>query len=248
MDALRCYDINVYDYKDIELKEAILYQESDLIEEDYIELFLNKDNKNDMLSYGEDGIIVNVKALSIKKLYNKYGKIGLFSYNLREHIKQKSVDDGIDYTIKNEKDNFWFYNNGITIGCNDFRKDGNRIKLYNFSIINGAQTTTIIGKSDLINDKYDFAIVCKIVRAKNTFDKDSVFISKISEASNSQKPIQQRDLKYNTHEQKVLQIKSEKNGQYSLAIEIKRGVRPKNYKKVEKWQRVTNEYIGQLII
>ena len=64
----------------------------------------------------------------------KYGKTGLFSYNLREFISQKSVDDGIKQTIKQEKDKFWFYNNGITIGCRDFNKDGNVIKLYDFSI------------------------------------------------------------------------------------------------------------------
>ena len=70
---------------------------------------------------------------------------------------------------------------------------------------------------------------------------------KISEASNSQKPIKARDLKANAREQKMLQTKCAEN-KNALAIEIKRGVKPKNYYKVEKWQRVTNEYIGQLIL
>jgi hypothetical protein len=69
---------------------------------------------------------------------------------LREHIVQKSVDDAIDDTIKKERENFWYYNNGITIGCNDYRIDGYKLKLYDFSIINGAQTTTKIGKSNLV--------------------------------------------------------------------------------------------------
>lgn len=34
---------------------------------------------------------------------------------------------------------------------------------------------------------------------------------------------------------------------YPLAIEIKRGVKAPNYRKVDKWQHVTNDYIGQLI-
>ena len=246
-EILSNYDISAYDNKDIQLKEAVLFQDSDLIEEDSIELSLNKENINNILSYGENGIIVNVKASSLKRLFDKWGNNGLFSYNLREHITQKSVDNGIDNTIKNERDKFWFYNNGITIGCNDFAKDGNRIRLYDFSIINGAQTTTKIGKSKLINDKNDFALVCKIVRAKNSFEVDKDFISKISEASNSQKPIRQRDLKSNAVEQKLLQSKCAANGKHSLAIEIKRGVRAKNYRKVNKWQRVTNEYVGQLI-
>ena len=246
-EKINNFIIKVYGKREIQVQETILYQNSDLISEDSIDIYLNKENTNNMLSYGEEGIIVNVKASSIKNLYLKYKESGLFSYNLREYITQKSVDDGIDDTIKKEKDNFWFYNNGITIGCNDFRKDGNKIKLYDFSIINGAQTTTKIGKSKYVNNKNDFAVVCKIVRAKNSVEEDKDFISKISEASNSQKPIKQRDLKSNAIEQKILQKECANNGKYSLAVEIKRGIKPQNYKKVEKWQRVTNEYIGQLL-
>lgn len=238
--------IQVYDDDDYKNREAVLYQDSDLISYDSLELYINPDKKNYMLQYGEDGIIVNIKATSLKKLFDKYRDKGLFSYNLREHIIQKSVDEGIDNTIKNEREKFWYYNNGITIGCNDFKKDGNRIKLYGFSIINGAQTTTRISKSKYLNDGSDFALVCKIVRAHKSFKNDVEFISKISEASNSQKPIKPRDLKSNTNEQRRLQVDAAKNI-YPLSIEIKRGVKPKNYKKVEKWQRVTNEYIGQLI-
>jgi hypothetical protein len=199
--------------------------------------------------YNENGIIVNIMASSLKDLYIKHASKGLFSFNLREHISQKNVDTAIDETIKNDKDNFWFYNNGITIGCGDFTVDGNKIKLYDFSIINGAQTTTIIGKSKLVNKRYDFPLVCKIVKADNSLMNEMDFISKISEASNSQKPIKFRDLKSNSIEQKILQTKSSKNGNYSLAIEIKRGVKPKNYNSVrENWKRVSNEYIGQLIL
>ena len=247
MDICNDFTISVYDCNFIEEKKSLSYSDSDLVEEDSVALFLNEENQHNMLAYGEGGIIVNIKATSLNKLYQKYGVGSLFSYNLREHINQKNVDDAIDATIKSEPDKFWYYNNGITIGCGDFRKDGNRIKLYDFSIINGAQTTTKIGKSKLVSEKNDFAIVCKIVRAQASSDEEERFITKISEASNSQKPIKQRDLKANAKEQKILQANCAKNGKHSLAVEIKRGVKPKNHNKVEKWQRVTNEYIGQLI-
>ncbi len=247
-ENLSSYKITVYDGNDINIQSAILNTGSELIPDGKIEIKLSGNGQNDMLAYGENGIIVNVMASSIKKLYEKYGKTGLFSYNLREYISQKTVDDGIDNTIKEEPDNFWYYNNGITIGCQDFMKDGNTIKLYGFSIINGAQTTTKIGKSKIINEKNDFALVCKIVKSEREDDDlDQDFIGKISEASNSQKPVKQRDLKANAKEQKILQNNSVENGKYQLAIEIKRGVRPINYKKVDKWKRVTNEYLGQLI-
>ena len=242
-DFLSNYTIEIYDAKDIEFKKLTALQDKEFINQDSIEL---AETRN-VLKYGENGIIVNIKASSLKKLYTKNSKNGLFSYNLREHITQKNVDTGIERTIKTDKDNFWFYNNGITIGCEDFNIDGYMLKLYNFSIINGAQTTTKIGESKLINKEYDFDVVCKVVKAKRSLNQESDFIMKISEASNSQKPIKARDLKANAREQKMLQLKCAEN-KYPLAIEIKRGVKPKNYLKVEKWQRITNEYIGQLIL
>lgn len=242
------FEISIYDIDDINKKEVLLYQDADLVEEDSVKIFLNSNNKNDILSYGENGIIVNVKATSIKSLYEKYSDGGLFSYNLREHISQKNVDEAIESTIKNDKENFWFYNNGITIGCGDFHRDGDKIKLYDFSIINGAQTTTKLGKSKLIDGRHDFPLVCKIVKSDINKKENRDFIGKISEASNSQKPIKFRDLKSNDFHQKKLEAGSG-NNKYPLAIEIKRGVKPKKYNKVrEKWQRVTNEYIGQLIL
>lgn len=242
-EFLSNYNVEVFDKNDIEYKKIVILQEKEFISEDSIEL---AETKN-VLKYKDNGIIVNIKASSLKKLYNKHSNDGLFSYNLREHISQKNVDNAIEKTIKNEKDSFWFYNNGITIGCEDFYIDGYILKLYNFSIINGAQTTTKIGESNLIDKSYDFDLVCKVVKAKSKLNQESDFIMKISEASNSQKPIKARDLKANAKEQKILQIKCSEN-KYPLAIEIKRGVRPNNYTKVEKWQRVTNEYIGQLIL
>lgn len=242
-DFLCNYNVEIYDAKDIEFKVMTISSDKEFIKQDSIKL----SGAKNVLKYGENGIIVNIKASSLKRLYAKHYNDGLFSYNLREYISQKNVDDGIENTIKREKDNFWFYNNGITIGCEDFDIDGYVLKLYNFSIINGAQTTTKIGESKLIDNEYDFDIVCKVVKANDGLNDESGFIMKISEASNSQKPIKARDLKANAREQKILQNKCAEN-KNSLAIEIKRGVKPKNYYKVEKWQRVTNEYVGQLIL
>ena len=242
-EKLRDYTITIYDTEEIYNKIINIQQGNDFIEEDNIEL----EGTNNILKYQDNGIIVNIKASSLKRLYIKHSGDGLFSYNLREHISQKNVDTGIENTIKNEKEKFWFYNNGITIGCSDYSIDGYKIKLYNFSIINGAQTTTKIGESKVIDKNNDFSLVCKIVKAESNLRSESDFIMKISEASNSQKPIRPRDLKANSLEQKKLQITS-MNNKYPLAVEIKRGVRPSNYTKVDSWQRVTNEYVGQLIL
>lgn len=242
-DEFSSFNLSIYDSEEI---EKLTYT-NEKIEEDSIKISLTE--KNNFLSYGENGLIVNAKASSIKRLYEKYRQNGLFNYNIREHITQKNVDDAIESTIKKEKDLFWFLNNGITIGCDDFDIDGYKIRLYGFSIINGAQTTTKIGESKIINEDNDFDVVCKIVRSDSSLDADKKqqFIFRISEASNSQKPIKPRDLKSNTREQIKLQRDCANNGRYCLAVSIKRGVQPLNNNKVSKEFRVSNEYIGQLI-
>ena len=235
----------IYDRNEIEAKSVDINY--DLIQYGDLNLYLNADKKNNVLSYGENGAIVNIMASSLKRLYVKDVKNGLFNYNLREHINQKNVDEGIDETIKKEREKFWYFNNGITIGCKDFKIDGSKLKLYDFSIINGAQTTTKIGKSKIIDEEHDFSVVCKIVKASKLDSADSDFINQIAEKSNSQKPIKFRDLKSNAKEQRILQ-KNSANNKYPLSIEIKRGVIPDNSKKVDKWQRITNEYLGQLVL
>jgi len=239
------YNFAIYDIDDIDVKFRDLQQERDSVKEDTLLLT----NSGSILEYNEgSGFIANIKASSLKRLFQKHERRGLFSYNLREHITNKNVDDGINDTINKDKENFWFYNNGITIACSECVPDGNRIRLYNLSIINGAQTTTKIGQAHSLSVEKDFDLVCKIVVAKKGSLPDNVdFISRISQASNSQKPIIPRDLKANAKEQRNMQYNAERN-KLPLAIEIKRGLRASNYSRVEKWQRIKNDEIGQIIL
>lgn len=208
---------------------------------------LKLDKTNNVLKYEDtyEGIICNVKASSIKELFNKEKNRGLFIYNLREHVPSALVDNAIDKTINKEANKFWFYNNGITLACENYRLDGYEIKLENFSIINGAQTTTRIGNSNQINASKDFLVVAKIIKIEGS-NKDE-FMAQISEASNSQKPIKFNDLKSNRREQKELQTRAMENKPRDLAIKIKRGVLPSNYKKVDQvWKKIDNVKLAQL--
>lgn len=198
------------------------------------------------------GYIFRISANSLKSLYEESKRKGLFGYNLREHFDYSpiKVDEQIKETIKSDKKNFWFYNNGITIGCSKCDIYDNSIELYSFSIINGAQTTFVIGENKKICKNYDFDIVCKVVVAKNSLR--SKFIHKISEASNSQKPIIQRDLKANSEEQRKLYNKFLNNGDYSLYIEIKRNneqkIPNKFNNKDNKWKKIKNDKLAQIIL
>ncbi len=244
------YQIVIYSSEDIERRSVEPSGEQEYVSSAWINIDKPKNGLEYKYEKGavvNQGVIVNISANSLKEIYIKHHEGGLFNLNLREHITQKNVDEAIEKSISSSPLDFWFMNNGITIACEDYIESGSRIMLTNFSIINGAQTTTNIGKSGIISRSNDFYLVAKIVKSNDKMSKSLDFLEKISEASNSQKPIRPQDLKANKPEQKKLQNLAEHNHR-PLSIRIKRGVKPKNFNKVENWQRVDNIYVGQLIL
>lgn len=160
------------------------------------------DRKDNYLTYGDDAIIVNASAFSIKELYTTHGT-NLLSLNLRYHISGGKIDKEIRETINHAPASFWLKNNGITIICDDFRIDGTIVHLRNFSIVNGGQTTYVLSKSNNLLAAHDFWLSCKIVKTAGiTENERNVFSLEIAKATNSQKPIQPADLKANAPEQR----------------------------------------------
>lgn len=185
------------------------------------------------------GIMCNVLSTSIVQLYNKHAGKGLFDLNIRRYIKNKLVDLGIKRTLDKDRENFWFLNNGIIIACQNFKPDGDTIKLYDFSIVNGGQTTKLLSEYKGSNTK-EFYIPCKIVSTKDE-RASATFFTQIAEATNSQKPIYPRDLKSNAPEMRTLKNLLDIE---NVFLEIKRGTKPhKTYKYI-----IKNDELAQLIL
>lgn len=205
------------------------------------------DKPNGYVLYGdEQSLITNIKASSLKENYDKFKHAGLFALNLRFYIADKKVDPEIENTIKNDPDKFWYYNNGIIIVCDDYKIDGDVMELKNFSIVNGGQTTRMIGE---IQFTKDFSIFCKVI--KNTNVKDSPeyaeFIGNVAQASNNQKPIKSEDLIANRKEQRLLKARLAGAGVF---VSIKRGDAAAANLKTnypETWSRTKNTEIAQLL-
>jgi len=194
-------EIDIFFAVDVEddIKESLLRKPS--VEYGKIQI----DEANNYLAYGDDAVIVNASAFSIKDLYDEHN-ITLLSRNLRYHIKGKAagidIDNAIKNTIKNESSSFWLKNNGITIICDDFEIDGRVVKLRNFSIVNGGQTTYQLHRSEYIDKQHFFWLPCKIIKTVGkTVEEKNTFSLAIAQAANSQKPIQPADLKANAPEQ-----------------------------------------------
>ena len=227
-------------YTEDEIEKAIQRSLESLATVEYEKIQL--DRSNNILRYeskDSEGIMCNVLSTSIISLYNKYAGAGLFDLNIRRYIKNPLVDTGIKKTLDGDRENFWFLNNGIIIACEDYEVDGNTVKLSNFSIVNGGQTTTLIGNYKGTNTR-EFYIPCKIVATKDNA-RAADFFTKIAEATNSQKPIYARDLKSNAPEMVQLYnwLKTEK-----IYLEIKRGFKPA----FKPNHQIKNDELGQLIL
>lgn len=162
---------------------------------------LRIDETDNFLQYGDIAAIVNVSAFSIKQLYAMHN-INLLSRNLRYHIAGRDIDKAIAETINNAPESFWLKNNGITIICDDFDIDGREVKLQNFSIVNGGQTTYMLHKNPNIDEYHDLYLPCKLIKTTGeNEDEKNLFSLEIAKATNTQKPIKPVDLKANSPEQ-----------------------------------------------
>lgn len=234
------YDIQLYFSEDIvdEIKESESRRAT--VESGKIEI----DLANNALYYNDDAVIVNVSAFSIKELYAMHST-NLLSRNLRYFIKKQDIDSSIKETISKSPETFWFKNNGITIICDAFDVDGKQVKLVNFSIVNGGQTTTLLHKSKEINKDNDFYLPCKIIRTKGeTEDAKNLFSLEIAKATNSQKAIKQIDLKSNAPEQVRFEKEMRNIG---IFYQTKRGeIIPKDYR--EDYKNTDLVEVGKLCL
>lgn len=200
-------------------------------------------NLNQNLYHGEEqSLVTSISAKSLKDLYLKYATKGLFSSNLRYYVKSAKIDSNIKNSIINEPDKFWYFNNGLIITCSNYLIDNDQLELFNFSIVNGGQTTNLIGNTQF---NADFSILCKIIRKKySDEDENLIFLSKVAEASNTQKPIKTKDIIANRIEQTKLKQ------QFALVdvyLQVKRGEKINKLQYPEKWQNASNDEIGQMI-
>ncbi len=201
-----------------------------IIKMDYAQNYLSyKEIENELEA---DAIIINSSAWSIKELYSRH-HLALFSQNLRFFVKSKNIDIEIKKSIDKYKKKFWYKNNGITIICDSFEITGKEVRLTNFSIINGGQTTTLLGLHDSLNEKNDFFLPLKIIKIQGlTEEERQHFIFEIAIATNSQKAIKPADLKANRPEQILFANEMRK---INIFYRTKRGEAiPKNYSSKEK--------------
>jgi hypothetical protein len=159
-------------------------------------------------------LLGRVAVQHIADLFEQHGD-RLLQRNIRRYLGLHSnrVNSAIHETLCSDKaDKFYFYNNGITIVCdkfdyNAFQKNDHKVQLKNMQIINGGQTCKTIHetlKSASPNMFGQSAYV--MVRIYQLAEENKDFVQDITYATNSQNPVDLRDLRSNDEIQKNLEL------------------------------------------
>lgn len=155
-------------------------------------LLTNVDQKTNITSW-----IFSVSSEEIKKMHDATGD-RLFARNIRSFLDQTKVNEGMLITLRGESTTkkapepkyFWYYNNGITIVCNDVEQQGDAIELFGPQVINGQQTTvTLAGNPDKAA-----SVLVKVMKIPPEQESYESLIGNIVRATNSQNPISAADL------------------------------------------------------
>jgi len=177
-------------------------------------------------SEGWNAYIFSVTGEWLYNLYTQYGD-ELFSANYRGFLgsgKRKKINNAIRQSAETEPNNFWAFNNGITILTLDINnEDEDKTIITGISIINGAQTTGSIGSLDdnKIDNLKQIKVLCRVIKCSNVD-----LIPKIIKSNNTQNAITSWDVYSNDPIQLSLQEKFEF---YNKPYSIKRGFDEANF-------------------
>lgn len=159
-------------------------------------------------------LVGRISVTEIATLIERHGE-RLLERNIRRYLglQGNRVNEGIRNTLtSDEKKNFYFYNNGITLTCDNFSynalQNGDyQVRVENLQIINGGQTCMTISqtlrKPDLLNQN---ALAYVLLRLYQLPSENDELVQKITYATNSQNPVDLRDLRANDERQRSLEI------------------------------------------
>jgi hypothetical protein len=158
-------------------------------------------------------LIGKVQVQEIKALFDRHGDL-LLERNIRRYLglHENRVNLGIRSTLRTagKRPNFYFYNNGITVVCSKFRH--NALQAENFSvqvedlqIINGGQTCKTIQRT-LTQYPEDYSQAYVLLRLYEIGSSDDLIVGDITYATNSQNPVELRDLHANDEIQQKLEM------------------------------------------
>lgn len=153
----------------------------------------------------------------------------VFARNIRGFLGDSTINQHMRTTLTEEPQQFWYYNNGVTIVCDEAQKtqEGGQelLNVSNPQIINGQQTTRTL--HDAFKEAPKANVLVKVIKiprdAKSAKYSYETLVSRIVEATNYQNPIKPADLRANDPKQIVIERELRKLGyQYLRKRQTKR--------------------------
>lgn len=161
-----------------------------------------------------------VPVSELARLMDTHGDL-LLERNIRRYLglHGNRVNEGIRQTLmlESERPSFYFYNNGVTLICDRFEYNAlqdkdYKVRVEGLQIINGGQTsktiqTTLAGlSSDPSRTQENLESAFVLVRLYQVPRDSSGFVQMITYATNSQNPVDLKDLRSNDDRQIQLEL------------------------------------------
>ena len=177
-------------------------------------------------------LVGRMSVAELARLVETHGD-RLLERNIRRclGLRRNHVNQAVAETLRRDEEqpNFYFYNNGITMTCAQFahnalQRDNWRVRLKDLQIVNGGQTAhTARRVANEAGQNVEAAEV--FVRIYEIQADDTRLVDAITLATNSQNPVNLRDLKVNDPSRKKL-AESIKALGYGYLTKKKRRDRP----------------------
>jgi len=163
-------------------------------------IFQRYDGTTDIESW-----VFSMRSKGVGQLFAEAGN-RLFARNVRGFLGSTDINRGMEATLTKSPQYFWYFNNGITIICDqaeEVRSHGrNILKVANPQVINGQQTTRMLSKFAAKAPRASVTVrVIRVPRGANNSAHYDALVSKIVAATNWQNAISQSDLMSNDRRQ-----------------------------------------------
>jgi hypothetical protein len=160
-------------------------------------------------------LVGKIPVQEIAALFNRHGDL-LLERNVRRFLGMQAnrVNEGIAQTLntESERGNFYFYNNGLTFLCQKFtynalQNDNYQVHVEGLQVINGGQTCKTIQSTLalLAGAQPGLEKAFVLVRLYQLPSDSNDLVRSITYATNSQNPVDLRDLRSNDFRQKSLE-------------------------------------------
>jgi hypothetical protein len=150
---------------------------------------------------GIESWVFSMPAKEVGEMYAKTG-VRLFARNIRGFLGTTEINKAMTETIKKEPENFWYYNNGVTIVCDDLKRETHGgedyLRVDRPQVINGQQTTRVLHDSSADGGSVLVKAI-KIPRQPGDDQEYDRLVNSIVRATNWQNHIEASDLVSNDY-------------------------------------------------